>query len=124
VHDLLPASLTDFLRVLAAPGVTPVSASALTRKTHIQMKTILRFGLATLTVGAFLGGAVLSNAETPDIFTKHGLPVPGVYFKNQESQQPATVAVSKAGQGVGDQKTFKAAKKQTRHVHSPTRAGS
>jgi hypothetical protein len=87
------------------------------------MKTIIKFGMATLTVGALLGGAMLSNAETPDIFTRHGLPVPGVYFKNQ-SQQPATVAVSKAGQGVGDQKTSKAAKKPTRHVHSPTRAGS
>jgi hypothetical protein len=88
------------------------------------MKTIVKFGIAALTAGAFLGGAVLSDAETPDIFTKHGLPLPGAYFKNKESQQPATVAVSKAGQGVGDQKTSKAAKKQTRHVPSPMKAGS
>jgi hypothetical protein len=118
------ASLAHFLRVLGGTGVIPVSANALTRKTHTKMKTIIKFGMATLTVGAFLGGAVLSNAETPDIFTRHGLPVPGVYFKNQENQQPATVATSKAGQGVGNQKTSKAAKKQTRHVHSPTKAGS
>jgi hypothetical protein len=53
-----------------------------------------------LALGAFL---VLSGkAETPDTFTRHGLPIPGAYFKNKESQQPATVAVSKSGKGVGE----------------------
>ncbi len=66
------------------------------------MKTIVQFGLAALAAGAFL--VLPGKAETPDIFTKHGLPLPGAYFKNKESQKPATVAVSKSGQGVGEQK--------------------
>ena len=73
--------------------------SALTKEL-IPMKTIVQFGLAALAAGAFF--ALPGNAETPDIFTKHGLPIPGAYFKNKESQQPATVGVSKSGQGVGE----------------------
>jgi hypothetical protein len=68
------------------------------------MKTIAKFGLAALAVGAFLGTALSSNADTPDLsnpFTKHGLPVPGAHFKAKESQQRATIAVSKSGVGVG-----------------------
>jgi hypothetical protein len=70
----------------------------------IQMKNIIRFGLATLGIGAILGAALLSKAETPDIFTKHGLPIPGAYFAKREGQKSATVAVSKFGRGVGEQK--------------------
>jgi hypothetical protein len=70
----------------------------------IQMKNIIRFGLAMLGTGAILGAALPSKAETPDIFTKHGIPIPGAYFKNQESQRPAMVAVSESGKGVGEQK--------------------
>jgi hypothetical protein len=55
------------------------------------MNTISKFGLAALAAGAL--STLPSKAETPDIFAKHGLPIPGVYFKNKESQQPATVAV-------------------------------
>jgi hypothetical protein len=68
------------------------------------MKTIAKFGLAALAVGAFLGTALPGKAGTPDPsnpFTKHGLPVPGAYFKAKESQQRATIAVSKSGVGVG-----------------------
>jgi hypothetical protein len=83
------------------------------------MNTIIKFGLAALAAGAF--STLPSKAEntTPDIFTKHGLPIPGAYFKNRESQQPATVAVSKSGQGVGEQKqaAAKAGKKHTKSVH-------
>lgn len=95
--------------------------SALTKE-YIPMKTIVQFGLVAL-VGAFL--ALSGKAETPDIFTKHGLPLPGAYFKNKESQQPATIAVSKSGQGVGDQKQAapKAGKKHAKSVHS-TKQGS
>src|SRR5258707_1542669 len=94
--------------------------SALTKEL-IPMKTIVQFGLAALAVGAFF--ALPGSAETPDIFTKHGLPIPGAYFKNKESQQPVTVAVSKSGQGVGDQKQAapKAEKNHTKSVHSSTK---
>jgi hypothetical protein len=77
------------------------------------MKTIAKFGLMAL-VGAF--STLPSKADTPDIFTRHGLPVPGVYFKNKESQQPATVGVSKSGQGVADQKQTATKHKKT-HAH-------
>ncbi len=64
------------------------------------MNTIIKFGLAALAAGAF--STLPSKAETPDTFTRHGLPIPGAYFKNQESQQPVTVAVSKSGKGFGE----------------------
>ncbi|HXM30522.1 MAG TPA: hypothetical protein VN957_31180 [Chthoniobacterales bacterium] len=66
------------------------------------MKTIVQFGSVALVV-AFLTGA-LSKADTPSTFTRHGLPIPGAYFKNKESQQLGTVALRKSGKGVGEQK--------------------
>jgi hypothetical protein len=94
-------------------------AQSALRKELIPMKKIVQFGLAALAAGAFF--ALPSKAETPDIFTKHGLPIPGAYFKNKEGQQPASVAVSKSGQGVGDQKQAapNAGKKLTKSVHLP-----
>jgi hypothetical protein len=85
------------------------------------MKTIAKFGLAALAVGAF--STLPSMADTPDAtfaFTKHGLPVPGAYFKAKERQQATTIAVSKSGQGVGESKqtASKVEKKSTHHVRS------
>ena len=68
------------------------------------MKTIGKFGLAALAAGAFWGVSLSGMAQTPDIFTKHELPIPGAYFARRESQKPATVAVSKSGQGVKEKK--------------------
>jgi hypothetical protein len=84
------------------------------------MKTIVSFGLAAFAVGAFT--TLPSKADTPDAtfaFTKHGLPVPGAYFKNRENQQP-TIAVSKSGTGVGQTKQTSAKTKQApaHHVRS------
>jgi hypothetical protein len=71
-----------------------------------EMKEMTRFGLAALGVGAILGATLLpGKAETPDTFTRHGLPIPGAYFAKRESQQPATVAVNKSGSGVGEHKS-------------------
>lgn len=83
------------------------------------MNTIIKFGLAALAAGAFL--TLPSKAETPDLsnpFTRHGLPVPGAYFKNKESQQPATVAIRKSEKRLGEQKQSmsKAGKKYTKRV--------
>ena len=50
------------------------------------MKTICKFGLAALAAGVFLGATLPSEAEAPDIFTRHGLPVPGVYFGQKEAR--------------------------------------
>jgi hypothetical protein len=95
------------------------------------MKTITKFGLAALAAGALWAGVLPSKAgfvwispsthlpaDTPDPsnpFTKHGLPVPGVYFKAKENQQATTIAVSKTGQGVGEgkQPVSKVEKKRT-----------
>jgi hypothetical protein len=83
------------------------------------MKTIGKFGLAALAAGAFWAAALPGKAETPDTFTRHGLPIPGAYFAQKESQKPATIAVSKSGQGVGEQQqTSKTGKKHAQPVHS------
>jgi hypothetical protein len=83
------------------------------------MNTIIKCGFAALAAGAFL--TLPSKAETPDLsnpFTRHGLPVPGAYFKVDESQQPTTVAVSKSEKRAGEQKQLmsKAGKKHTQRV--------
>lgn len=83
------------------------------------MNTIIKFGLAALAAEAFL--TLPSKAETPDLsnpFTRHGLPVPGAYFKNKESQQPAPVAIRKSEKRLGEQKQSmsKAGKKHTKRV--------
>jgi hypothetical protein len=87
------------------------------------MNLAIKFGLAALALEAF--STFSSKAETPDIFTRHELPLPGAYFKNKESQQQATVAVSKSGKGVGQekQKTSKPEKKQIKRVR-PANVGS
>ena len=72
--------------------------------TVIQMKNIIRLGLAALGMGATLGATLSSKAETPDIFTKHDLPIPGAYFAKHASQKSTTVAISKSGRGVREQK--------------------
>ena len=88
---------------------------------------IVRFGVAALAMGAFFGVGLTAKADLPgwvrapqlNFFKVRGLVPPGSYSHN-ENQKPATIAVSKAGQGVGEQKqeTPKAAKK---HVHSATK---
>ena len=93
----------------------------------MKIRTIVRFGLATLAMGAFFGiglpvkadQLVWVRAEKSDFWRARGLVPPGSYSQD-ESQKPATIAVNKAGQGVGEQNqtTSKAAKKGTRHVHS------
>jgi hypothetical protein len=60
------------------------------------MNTTIKFGLAALAVGAFSILPGKADNTTPDTFTRHGLPIPGAYFKNKESQQPAAIAVSKS----------------------------
>jgi hypothetical protein len=78
------------------------------------MNTIIKVGVAALAAGAFLPLPI--EAQTPNTFTRHGLPIPGTYFKNKKSPQPATVAVSKSAKIVREQKQpiSKAANKQTK----------
>ena len=89
--------------------------------------SIVRFGVAALAMSAFFGVGHPAKADPPgwvrapqvNYFAVKGLVPPGSYSHN-ENQKPATIAVNKAGQGVGEQKqtTPKAAKKGTQHVRS------
>jgi hypothetical protein len=93
----------------------------------VKIKSIVRFGVAALAMGAFFGVGLPVKADqlvwvrAPQLnfFKVRGLVPPGSYSHN-ENQKPATIAVNKAGQGVGEQKqtTSKAAKKGTQHVRS------
>jgi hypothetical protein len=65
-------------------------------KRIIQMNRTIKFGLAALAVGAFSILPSKADNTTPDSFTRHGLPIPGAYFKNRERQQLTTIAVSKS----------------------------
>jgi hypothetical protein len=49
--------------------------------------------------------------------------VPGAYFKSQENQQSATIAVSKSGKG-GGQQTNATATKKAKSVRSTNKAGN
>ena len=93
----------------------------------MKITSIVRFGIVALAMGAFFGVGlpvkadqlVWIRAQQLDFWRARGLVSPGSYSQS-EKQKPATIAVSKAGQGVGEQKqtTSKAAKKGAQHVHS------
>jgi len=93
----------------------------------MKITTTVRFGVAALAMGAFFGVSFPAKADPPgwtrapqlNFFHVRGLVPPGSYSHN-ENQKPATIAVSKAGQGVGEEKqtTSKATKKGTHHVRS------
>jgi hypothetical protein len=92
------------------------------------MNLIIKSGLAAIAAGTILGSAVTVKAdeyasEHSNPFTKHGLPVPGAYFKSQENQQSATIAVSKSGKGVGQQ-TKSAAGEKGKSLRSTKKAGN
>jgi hypothetical protein len=86
------------------------------------MKAIVKFGLAALAMGAFFGVGLTAKADPQgwvraqqlDFWRARGLVPPGSYSHN-ENQKPATIAVSKAGQGVKNQNSTKskAGKKAT-----------
>ena len=90
----------------------------------MKITNIVRFGVAALAMGAFSGvglpvradQVVWVRAQQLDFWRARGLVPPGSY----SNEKPATIAVSKAGQGVGEQKqtTSKAAKKGTQHARS------
>jgi hypothetical protein len=93
----------------------------------MKITSIVRFGVAALAIGAFsgvglpvsAGQLVWVRAQPLNYFKVRGLVPPGSYSHN-ENQKPATIAVNKAGQGVGEQKRTmtKPAKKNTQHISS------
>jgi hypothetical protein len=80
----------------------------------MQAKMIINFGIAILAMGAFFQASlpvkadqlVWVRAQQLDSFRARGLMPPGAYFRN-ENQKPATIAVNKAGRGVGKEKQTK-----------------
>jgi hypothetical protein len=88
----------------------------------MKITTIVRFGVGALALGMFFGVSlpvradqlVWVRAQPLNYFKVRGLVPPGSY------QQSTTIAVSKGGQGVGEQKqtTSKPAKKNTQHINS------
>ena len=85
---------------------------------------MVKFGIFILAAGTFFAGVSPTKAETPDAnpFTKHGLPVPGAYFKSKETPPSATVAASaSAKSGAAPKQTAaKATKKQTKPIRYAT----
>jgi len=77
----------------------------------MKIKNIVRIGVAALAMGAFFGVSfpvragelVWVRAQPLNYFQVRGLVPPGSYFHN-ENQKPGTIAVNKAGHGVGEQK--------------------
>ena len=96
----------------------------------MKITSIVRFGVVALAMGAFFGAGlpakadqlVWVRAQQLDFWRARGLVPPGSY----SNEKPATIAVNKAGQGVGEQKqtTSKAAKKGTQHVRSAKKDSS
>jgi hypothetical protein len=96
----------------------------------MKIAGIVRLGVVTLAMGAFFAVGVPVKADPPgwvrapqlNFFQVRGLVAPGSYSHN-ENQKPATIAVNKAGQGVGEQNqaTSTAAKKSIQQVRSAKR---
>ena len=89
------------------------------------MNIIFRFGLGTLVTGAFCLTTSLANADTPEpanAFTKHGLPVPGAYFKNKEETSQTAVVVAKSGKSATNPNptASKITKKQAKRLRDTT----
>jgi hypothetical protein len=86
---------------------------------------MVKFGIFMLVAGTFLAGASATKAETPDPanpFTKHGLPVPGAYFKSKATPLSAAVAASASVKSSASPKqtAAKATKAQTKHIRYAT----
>jgi hypothetical protein len=97
----------------------------------MKITTIVKFGVAALAMGAFFGVGfpvradqlVWVRAQPLNYFKVRGLVPPGSYSHN-EIQKPATVAVNKAGQGVGEKKqtTSKLGKKNAHQAANLNKA--
>src|SRR5260370_17828289 len=92
----------------------------------MKITTIVRFGVAALVMGAFFAVGfpvkadqlVWVRVQQLDYFRARGLMPPGSYARN-ENQKPATIAVNKAGRGVGAQKQTTSKPAKSHHQHLP-----
>jgi hypothetical protein len=74
--------------------------------------------ILTLAVGVAIAGSLPAKADQPvDYWSVRGLTRPGAWFQKYNTEKPATIGVSKSGQGVGEQKPAKSevGKKHTPH---------
>jgi hypothetical protein len=96
-----------------------------------EVKTIVKFGLAALAMGASFGVGfpakadqlVWARAQQLDFWRVRGLMPPGAYFHN-DNQKPATIAVNKFGQGIGEQQqTISKLGKKNAHQATDSKKG-
>jgi hypothetical protein len=76
-----------------------------TNSNDLFMKTTVKVGLMALVAGVLLVGSLPARANQPvDYWSVRGLTRPGAWFEKHETENPVTVAVSKSGEGIGQQK--------------------
>jgi hypothetical protein len=83
------------------------------------MKTTMKAGLMTLLAGSLVASSLsVTASEQLDYWKVRGLTRPGAWFAKNTTEIPMTIGLSKAGQGVGKQKStnFHAGKKDTQQV--------
>ena len=80
-------SITGFLTIDQANRVAP-RAPLNTETVGSDRKTALKSALFALVAVTLLALAPFSKAETPNSFTRHGLPVPGAYFPKPAGNKP------------------------------------
>jgi hypothetical protein len=80
------------------------------------MKTITKFSVTLLAAGTFIGTTLPGKADGPPWLMQPGLRVQ----QAKDQERWATIAASRAGQGVGDQQqmTPKPVKKHTHPSHT------
>ena len=86
---------------------------------------MITYELGALAIAAFSLTTSLTDADTlasANAFSKHGLPVPGAYFKNKENTQRSVVVVAKSGKSVTNPNStvLKATKKRAKQARSTT----
>jgi hypothetical protein len=81
------------------------AASENTNSYDLFMKTTVKVGLMALVAGVLLVGSLPARANQPvDYWSVRGLTRPGAWFEKYDTENPVTVAVSKSGEGIGQQK--------------------
>src|SRR5260370_41533579 len=76
-----------------------------TNSNDLFMKTTVKVGLMALIGGVLLVGGLPARANQPvDYWSVRGLTRPGAWFEKYDTENPVTVAVSKSGEGIGQQK--------------------
>jgi hypothetical protein len=93
-----------FRRVSVPSGVLLIGV--LNTLPENNMKTTMKAGLMTLLAGSLVASSLsVTASERLDNWKVRGLTRPGDWFAKNTTEKPMTIGVSKAGQGVGKQKS-------------------